>query len=162
MLIGFILDAVNINILLSILQYHIGIRGIAYEWFSSFLYDKTMSVKVNESYSKVHVLKSAVAQGSVLRPVLFNINIRSFYEFVEREGFEIKIFADDHQIYASFSPTYQYQFLVSKLECIFASVDLWMSKFFFKLNPLNSQIIVFCNDILKRQLNIQRWAQRRC
>ena len=149
-----VFDTVNINILLSILQYQIGIRGIAYKWFSSFLYDRTMSVKVNESYSKVHVLKSGVAQGSVLGPVLLNIYIRSFYKFVEREGFEIKGFADDHQIYASFSPTYQYQFLVSKLECIFASVDLWMSKFFLKLNPLKSQIIVFCNDILKRQLAI--------
>ena len=29
-----------------------------------------------------------------------------------------------------------------------------MSKFFLKLNPLKSQIIVFCNDALQRQLNI--------
>ena len=28
-----------------------------------------------------------------------------------------------------------------------------MSKFFLKLNPPKSQIIVFCNDVLKRQLN---------
>ena len=147
-------DTVNTNILLSIWRYQIGIRGIAYEWFSSFLYDRIMSGKVNESYSKVHVLKSGVAQGSVLGPVLFNIYIRSFYEFVEHEGYEIKGVADDHQIYASFSPTYRYQFLVSKLECIFASVDLWMSKFFLKLNPLKSQIIVYCNNILKRLLNI--------
>ena len=51
-------DTVNINILLSILQYQIGIRRIAYEWFSSFLYDRTMSVKVNESYSKAGVFNS--------------------------------------------------------------------------------------------------------
>ena len=86
--------------------------------------------------------------------MLFNVYIRSFYEFIERDGFEIKGFAGDHQIYASFAPTYQYQFLVTKLNCIFASVDLRMSKFFLKLNPLQSQIIVFCNDALKRQLNI--------
>ena len=71
-------DTGNINKLLSILQYQIGIRGIAYERISSFLYDSTMSVKVNESYSTVHVLKSGVAPGSVLRPVLFNVYIRSF------------------------------------------------------------------------------------
>ena len=147
-------DTVNISILLNILQSQIGIRGIAYDWFSSFLCERTMSVKVNDSYSEVHELKSGVAQGSVLGPVLFNVYICSFYKFIEREGFEIKGFADDHEIYASFAPTYQYQFLVTKLNCIFASVDLWMSRFFLKLNPLKSQIIVFCNDALKRQLNI--------
>ena len=56
--------------------------------------------------------------------------------------------------YASFAPTYQYQFLVTKLNRIFASVDLWMSKFFIKLNSLKSQIMVFCSDALQRQLNI--------
>ena len=113
-----------------------------------------MSVKVNDSYSEVHVLKSGVAQGSVLRPVLFNVYMRSFYKFIERENFEIKGFADDHQIFASFAPTYQYQFLLTKLKCTFVKVDLWMSKFFLKLNSLKRQIIVFCNDALKRQLNI--------
>ena len=121
---------VNVMIMQSILRHQIGIREIAYEWFSLFLCDKTMLVKVNESYSKVHALKSAVALGSVFCPVLFNIYIRSLYKFVECESFEIKGFADDHQMHASFSPTYQYQFFVSKLECIFASIDLWMSTFF--------------------------------
>ena len=65
-----------------------------------------MSVKVKNL--KVHVLKSGVAQGSVLGLVLFNIYIRSFHKFIEREGFAIAGFADDHQIYATFAPTYQY------------------------------------------------------
>ena len=47
-----------------------------------------------------------------------------------------------------------YQFLETKLNCIFAGVDLWMSTFILKLNPLKSQIIVCCNDALKGQLNI--------
>ena len=113
-----------------------------------------MSVKVNDSHSKVHVLKFGVAEGSVLGPMLFKIYIRSFYKFIECEGFRVKGFADDHQIYASFAIIYQYQFLVTKLNCVLASVDLWMSKFFLKLNPLKSQIIVFCNYVLKLQLNI--------
>ena len=95
-----------------------------------------------------------MAQGSVLGPVLLNIYICSFYKFIEQEGFEIKGFADDHQIYALFAPTYQYQSLGTKLNCIFANVDLWMFKFFLKLNQMKSQSIVFCNDVLKRQISI--------
>ena len=34
-----------------------------------------------------------------------------------------------------------------------------MSKFFLKLNPLKSQIIVFCNDVLQRQLNTNGFFQ---
>ena len=40
------------------------------------------------------------------------------------------------KINASFAPTYQYQFLVIKLNCNFASVDLWTSNFFLKINPV--------------------------
>ena len=58
----------------------------------SFLCERAMSVKVNDSYFKVHVLKSAVVQGSVLGPMLFNIYIRLFYMFMEHKSFEIKSF----------------------------------------------------------------------
>ena len=71
-------DTVNINKLLDILRKDIGICGTAYDWFSSFLRDRTMSIKINNSYSEVHHLYSGIAQGSVLGPALFNIYIRSF------------------------------------------------------------------------------------
>ena len=56
-------DTVNINKLLDILRNEIGICGTAYDWFSSFLRDRTMSIKINNSYSEVHHLYSDVAQG---------------------------------------------------------------------------------------------------
>ena len=70
------------------LQSQMGIRRIAYEWFSSFLCERIMSVKVNDLYSKVHALKSRVAQNSVLGHVLSNVYVRSFYEFIKREYFD--------------------------------------------------------------------------
>ena len=148
-------DTVNINKLLDILRNEIGICGIACDWFSSFLRDKTMSIKINNSNSEVHYLYSGVAQGSVLGPALFNIYIRPFYTLIENEGFEIKGFADDHQIYALFAPSFEHHYSVTKLNNIFSIVNIWTSKYFLKLNPRKSQIIIFCTETLKRQLNIK-------
>ena len=113
-----------------------------------------MSIKVNNSYSEVHHLYSGFAQGSILGPALFNIYIRSFYTLIENEGFEIKGFADDHQIYASFGPSFEHHYLVTKFNNIFSPVNIWTSKYFPKVNPRKSQIIICCNETLKRQLKI--------
>ena len=147
-------DTVNINKLLDISRNEIGICGTAYGWFSSFLRDRTMSIKINNSYSEVHHLYSGVAQESVLGLALFNIYAHSFYTLIENEGFEIKGFADDHQMYASFAPSFEHHYLVTKFNNIFSTVNIWTSKYFLNLNPRKSQIIIFCTETLKRQLMI--------
>ena len=113
-----------------------------------------MSIKINNSYSEVHHIYSGVAQGSVLGPAVCNIYIRSFYTLIENEGFEIKGFADDHQIFASFAPSFEHGYLVTKLINIFSTVNIWTSKYFLKLNPRKSQIFIFCTETLTPQLNI--------
>ena len=90
----------------------------------SFLRDRTLSVKINNSCSEVHQLHCDVTQGSVLGPALFNIYIRSFYTLIENEGFEIKGFAGDHQIYASFAPSFEHHYLVTKFNNIFSTVNI--------------------------------------
>ena len=147
-------DTVNTNKLLVISRNEIGICGTAYDWFSLFLRDRAMSIKINNSYSEVHHLCSGVTQGSDLGPALFNIYIRSFYTLIENKGFEIKSFADDHQIYASFAPSFDHHLLVTKLNNIFSIVTILTSKYFLKQNPRKSQIIMFCTETLKRQLKI--------
>ena len=74
----------------------------------SFLCERAMPVKVNDSYFKVHVLKSAVVQGSVLGPMLFNIYIRLFYMFMEHWSIKVlRLKASPNTVcanYASFAP----------------------------------------------------------
>ena len=148
-------DTVDVNVLLSILQREIGISGKALQWFRSFLTGRTMCVKINNSFSDTFILEFGIPQGSVLGPVLFNLYVRSVYKYVEGFGFEIKGFADDHQVYASFSPNYQYHYLGQKINDVLNTMTKWMNSFFLKLNPNKTQIIVFGPNNIRNDIYIK-------
>ena len=74
-------DTVNHGILLSKLKYY-GIRGVAFDWFKTYLSDRT--------------------QGSILRPLLFLIYINDLSQSIKNS--KIHHFADDtNLLYASSS-----------------------------------------------------------
>ena len=147
-------DTVDIDKLIGILYSEIGVRGTALKWFSSFLKNRTMRVKINDTYSEVFELQFGVPQGSVLGPLLFNIYIRSIYKYVELSGFEIKGFADDHQLYVSFCPEFQLFYLGDKIRLVMEKIDEWMNCFFLKLNQSKTQIIVFGPKNIKNKICI--------
>ena len=148
-------DTVDIHILLDILCREIGITGVALDWFRSFLTNRTMRVKINNSYSDVFLLEFGVPQGSVLGPVLFSIYVRSIYKYVESSGFCIKGFADDHQLYVSFTPNFQFHYLGHKINDVLEKVTKWADSFFLKLNPNKTQIIVFGPKSIKDDIHIK-------
>ena len=136
-------DTINIDRLINILFNEIGIRGTALKWFCSFLKQRTMRVKVNGEFSEVFELEFGVPQGSVLGPLLFNIYIRSIYKYIQTTGFTIKGFADDHQLFVTFSPEFQLTFLGDRIRFVMNEINNWMNCFFLKLNQDKTQVIVF-------------------
>ena len=67
-------DTVNHDILLRKL-YHLGLRGTMFDWFKSYLSNRTNYVSVNNASSQTRLIKYGVPQGSNLGPLLFLIYI---------------------------------------------------------------------------------------
>jgi len=63
-------DTVDHNIVLTKLK-HYGISGVAFDWFSSYLHNRSQQVVCNRIVSKIRTVKFGVPQGSILGPYYF-------------------------------------------------------------------------------------------
>ena len=71
-------------------------------------------------------------QGSVLGPFLFNIYVRSLIKAMERMGFTIHGYADDHQVLYSFQIDFQVAAIRNIVPLGMDVLSNWMEKHFFK------------------------------
>ena len=89
-------DTVDYEILLFKLS-HYGIRGLALEWFRSYLIDRYTYTSVNGCFSTSTAVKCGVPQGSVLGPLLFLIYINDICNASKNN--KIRLFADDSNVF---------------------------------------------------------------
>ena len=135
-------DTIDHNILLERLSSWFGIRGSALSWLSSYLTNRTLSVKVQEHSSSPTDLKYGVPQGSVLGPILFNLYTTPLSSLISSHSLDHKLFADDTQMYTCFTPI-SYSDAVSTLQQAFQSISSWMSANFLALNPSKTEFMLF-------------------
>ena len=148
-------DTVDHKKLLNILKVELGIDGTALTWFKSFLVGRCQRVQIGDEQSYEIIIKFGVPQGSVLGPVLFNIYIRSLYATAKKSIFAIQGFADDHQVYKSFSKLEEYTIMVDEVPKCFIEIENWMSKHFLQLNSGKTEIVVFGSPSVLSKLSIQ-------
>ena len=76
---------------------HYGVRGIALEWFESYLNSRKQYVYINGETSQLKDISCGVPQGSVLGPLLFLIYINDLPNI--SKVLHLFLFADDTNIY---------------------------------------------------------------
>ena len=136
-------DTIDHNVLISYLKNHIGIQGVALDWFISYLTDRKQSVFIDGIASLLCVLLFGVPQGSVLGPLLFCIYILPLGQILKKHGIMFLIYADDTQIYISFSAadrTAASDSLLALENCILA-IRSWMGSNKLKLNDDKNRVL---------------------
>jgi len=78
---------------------HYGIRGIALEWFKSYLSNRKQFVEYNNSKSSLKEITCGVPQGSILGPLLFLLYVNDISNVSKLLHFIL--FADDTNIFLS-------------------------------------------------------------
>jgi hypothetical protein len=142
-------DTVNHPILFSKLN-HYGVRGVANNWFRSYLSGRSQFVDVRNGRSDIEQITSGVPQGSVLGPVLFLIYINDMCRVSDRLQFVH--FADDTTVFRSGHS-------LVELENIFNEelykVGDWLSTNRLSLNVSKSSYMIFKSKPHLPDINIQ-------
>ena len=97
------------------------------------------------AFSKQAILKQGIPQGSVLGPILFTLYTSPLSDICREHDVSFQSYADDQQIYLSFSPSQpggKDKCLQSLMACI-SDICLWMRTNLLKLNDDKTEVIVF-------------------
>ena len=98
-------DTVDHSILLDRLSISYGLSGSAFDWMQSFVVGRTQTVHFGGSISRRAQVRSGIAQGSVLGPILYILYTADVQKLVESFGFRVHLYADDTQFHDSCKST---------------------------------------------------------
>ena len=133
-------DTVDHSILLNRLSISYGISGSAFDWMQSFIVGRTQTVHYGGSVSRRAQLRSGIAQGSALGPILYVLYTADVHKLVQSFGFRVHFYADDTQFHDSCKST-DAAVLAARAMSIIEAVKEWMSSNQLRLNADKTQFI---------------------
>ena len=142
-------DTVDHDILLKRLSSKFAVSGTVIEWLRSYLDERCQRILINTTQSSSFKLNFGVPQGSCLGPLLFTVYVSKLPT--------IHCYADDTQLYVSFSPndeTGQDEAVAAVQRCV-DDIRLWMTTNKLLLNDDKSEFVVIVTkqQLAKVQLN---------
>jgi len=128
--------------LLQRLSSWLDIFATALSWIKSYLLNRSFYVNFQNSESSVFQLLYGVPQGSVLGPLLFNLNISPLSTVKSNSSANHQLYADDTQLLLSFSaPDFSHN--TTHLENTVTDVSNWTSSNFLSLSPSKTEFLIF-------------------
>lgn len=138
-------DTIDHSTLLSRLESWFGISGTALGWLTSYLTDRHQQIKLNGSLSPSVSVPFGVPQGSVLGPLLFVLYTTPLSSVINSFHIPHHLYADDSQLYASFSANDSADSL-SNLQACLDSIQKWMLSNKLKLNPDKTEFLLIGHE----------------
>ncbi len=118
---------------------HYGIRGVANEWFKSYLTDRKQYVLANGKKSGIRCVNIGVPQGSVLGPLLFLVYVNDIHNAVDFYC-KLILFADDTNSFLTDNDPIQ---LITKAKVIMKQLSNWFEDNGLILSIEKTQYLIF-------------------
>ncbi|GFY00859.1 RNA-directed DNA polymerase from mobile element jockey [Trichonephila clavipes] len=123
----------------------------------SCINDRTLTVKINRTYSQIKSAKAGIAQGYILGPVLFNFYVN---DIIKSTNTMICMYADDTAI---LSRHYDPKTLTKNLNEHLAHLEIWFSVWKIALNTSKTEAVSFSQKRPTPEITLQNqripWSQ---
>lgn len=140
-------DTVDHSIVVNKLEYY-GVRGVANEWFRSYLSNRTQFAQINGHLSDPENIETGVPQGSILGPLLFIIYVNDLSACLQHST--ANMYADDTAFYIGNKD------INIVRECLQEDTEYvhdWLNSNKLSLNVSKTTSMIICNDQKRRTLD---------